>query len=195
VNSVEHYVRAWWLVQEVADAAADWDRPSPNPGWTARHVAGHLLDGHAQVSAMLRGDVAVVPTTDPRALARLAGADPGAALRAAAAEVRDQVRAIDPARVVGTPRGPAPVAQVLATAVVEPLLHGWDLAEATGRRLDLDPAITAAVLPAVEQLGGQLAATGMYAPALPVAADASPSERLLAATGRRARADQARRPR
>ena len=80
-------------------------------------------------------------------------------------------------------RGPSSSSS--AIALVEPVVHTWDLATATGRPVDLDPDPVRALLHGVLALGGQLQATGMYAPAVPVADDAPAKDRLLAALGRR----------
>jgi uncharacterized protein (TIGR03086 family) len=80
------------------------------------------------------------------------------------------------------------MSQLFAVAVIEPVVHAWDLATATatGQRVVLDERTVEALLVGAEQLGGQLAATGMYSAAVPVPADAPPLRRLLAALGRRA---------
>ena len=76
------------------------------------------------------------------------------------------------------------MADVLAIALVEPLIHGWDLAVATGQRLTLDPEAVQVTLPAVQALGRQLTHSGMYQPALPIPPDAIAQDQLLAALGR-----------
>lgn len=168
-----------------APQSQTWGRRSPCPAWTARQLAGHLVDGHRQVQALLDGQETVTPTTDPSRLSRLAGQDPARALQAAAAHVRSTLTGLDPLRVVETPRGPLPVEQLLAMALIEPVVHGWDLAVATGQPGTLDSELTAALLPGVQQLGGELAASGMYSQALPVADGATQAEQLLAALGRK----------
>ncbi|WP_322780205.1 hypothetical protein [Frankia sp. Cas4] len=80
--------------------------------------------------------------------------------------------------------GPRSVADILSLALIEPLVRAWDLAHATRHTVDLDLEAVSAVLDGVRALGGQLAATGMYAPAVPPPADASLQDQLLAATGR-----------
>lgn len=127
----------------------------------------------------------MTPTVDPVALSQLAGQDPAGAVREVAAQVRSALTGLDPLRVVESGRGPLPVEQLLAMALIEPAVHGWDLAVATGQPATLDPDLTEALLPGVLQLGGQLAATGMYAHALPVVDGASDGERLLAALDRK----------
>lgn len=71
--------------------------------------------------------------------------------------------------------------------VIEPLVHAWDLAIATGQTVWLDSEAVAVTLPAVERLGDQLAATGMYAAGRPLPPMASMQDRLLAALGRKPR--------
>lgn len=185
-RAMQQYQRAWTTLEQTAAAVAPsaWERPSPCPGWTARQLVGHLVDGHHQVQALLAGTGPAPPTSDVPALAALAGPDPASALRGATTEVRATLARLDPAVMAETPRGPLPVEQLLSMAVVEPFVHGWDLAVATGQHVTLDPELTATLLPGVQQLGGQLAATGMYAPARYVPDDAPDAQRLLAALGR-----------
>lgn len=182
----QRYRAACDLIDQVAAAAPDetWDLPSPCTAWNARQLAGHLVDGYRQVHALLSGEAPITPTGDSSALSRLAGRDPADALRAAAGQVLAALPGLEPVAVIATPRGPLPAEQLLGMALIEPVVHGWDLAVATGQPGTLDPELTAALLPAVEQLGGQLADTGMYAHALPVADDATDAQRLLAALGR-----------
>lgn len=181
----EQYAVAWARLGELAAEIADpaWDAPSPCGEWNARQVAGHLVDGERQVRALLEARPPLTPVTDPAVLAEL-GADPARALRDAAQRVRTTVGALDPDASVETPHGRLGVEQFLSMALIEPVVHGWDLSTATGRPLALDDEAVAALLDGVERLGDRLAATGMYAPALPVRDDASPIERLRAAVGR-----------
>ena len=187
-QSVERYQLAWTLLEQTASAApaASWDDPSPCVDWTARQLVGHLIDGHRQVQAMLAGTGPLAPMSKPAALADLAGEDPAAALQDAAAHVREVLAGLDPAATVVTPRGPLTVEQLLSMVVIEPFVHGWDLAVATGQPGVLDAELARALLPGVLQLGDQLVAAGMYASALPLPDDAPAEARLLAALGRRA---------
>ncbi|WP_246113944.1 TIGR03086 family metal-binding protein [Streptomyces montanus] len=80
-----------------------------------------------------------------------------------------------PARIVGS------------MVLLDLIVHVWDLARATGQEYRADGDAE----PVVEQLAGAVAemaptarAMGVFAEPVPVAEDASPFERLLAATGR-----------
>jgi len=132
---------------------------------------------------MLTGQEPRPPVTDLDELARLAGDDPARSWRRTRQDTADAL-GVDPRANVGTPLGPRTANKVLAIALIEPLIHSWDLAVATGQQLTLDPDTVQATLPAVQALGRQLADTGMYQPALPTPPDATAQDQLLAALGR-----------
>jgi len=188
-RALEDYRRAWRRVESVAASASRsaWKRPSPCAEWTAHQVAGHLIDGQRQVQALIEGATRIVGQSDPAALAELADGDPAAALHESARAVEVSLRNLSPEASVSTARGLLRVEQVLAIALIEPVIHAWDLAVATGQPETLDACMVATLLRGVEQVGNELVATGMYAPALPVPQGATETERLLAALGRRSR--------
>jgi uncharacterized protein (TIGR03086 family) len=79
---------------------------------------------------------------------------------------------------------PAGVMGLAATDEV--LLHGWDLAAATGQRFDPDPAAVERCLAFVTGLaaGAREMRDGMFGPEVPVPADAPALDRLLGLAGR-----------
>jgi len=184
----EQYLRAWEHVLAVADGVdqSAWNAPSPCPGWTAGHVAGHLIDAARQTLALLAEGPPVLPTTELTALRRLAAEYPAARLREAAYPLIERVRDLDEQASVATPHGNLPATQFLTMALVEPVVHGWDLAVAVGASTRLADDVVASLLATARAMGGQLAASGMYAPALPHPVAAEPQEQLLALLGRRA---------
>jgi uncharacterized protein (TIGR03086 family) len=126
--------------------------------------------------------------TDPGDLAQL-GVDPATSLPEAARQAEITLTDIAPGTLVATPHGTLPAEQLLTMAMIEPVVHGVDLADAVGRVLVVDEQVVEMLWAGVQQLGTQLAATGMYAPAGPVRDDARPIEQLLAALGRTTDAD------
>lgn len=180
------YRAAWSHLVDLGDAVPSdsWDHLSPCPSWTARHLVGHLLDGLRQVQAMTQDRTPPAAERDPGALAALGGTSPGEALHAALATVETVVDDLDTADAVSTPRGRRPVSQFASMALIEPVIHGWDLARATGQSIVLDPVAVRILLDGLGESGAQLAATGMYAPALPTRPDTPDTERLLAIVGR-----------
>ncbi len=183
---IELYLRALDRLGAVVDAVPPdrWDDPTPCPDWSARQLVGHLVDAQRQVLAMVGDDGPRPPVTDPPELAALAGPDPAGSWRRAHEGTTATLAGVSPAASVATPLGPRTVEQLLGLALVEPVVHSWDLATATGQPADLDPEAVRALLPGVLALGAQLQGSGMYGPAVPVPDDAPAQDRLLAALGR-----------
>ncbi len=79
-------------------------------------------------------------------------------------------------------RMPAPVAATVA--LDEVLVHGWDLAVATGQDYAADPASVAACSEFAAQAAAEGPTPGLFGPPVPVPDDAPPLDRLLGLTGR-----------
>ncbi|SHN69546.1 TIGR03086 family protein [Geodermatophilus obscurus] len=77
---------------------------------------------------------------------------------------------------------PAPVAA--AVALDEVLVHGWDLAVATGQEYAADPASVAVCTEFAAQAAAEGPTPGLFGPPVPVPDDAPPLDRLLGLTGR-----------
>jgi uncharacterized protein (TIGR03086 family) len=93
-----------------------------------RDVVNHLVVGHRRFVSFLRGEPPVSPDVDQL------GDDPVAAYRSSAGELLDAFReagALE--RIVTVPIGPVPGSVALQLRLVEALVHGWDLATATGQ--------------------------------------------------------------
>jgi uncharacterized protein (TIGR03086 family) len=83
---------------------------------------------------------------------------------------------------VGGVELPAAVAAVVA--LDELVLHGWDLARATGQPYDADPADIDACLEFVAAAARPEGVPGLFGPPVPVPADAPALHRLLGLSGR-----------
>ena len=96
----------------------------------------------------------------------------------------DQPEAWDGTTEVGGVRMPAAAMGVVAANEV--LVHGWDLAVATGQPYAVDPLTAEACLEFNKgfAVGAPEARDAMYGPVVPVPSDASLFDRLLGATGR-----------
>jgi uncharacterized protein (TIGR03086 family) len=69
-------------------------------------------------------------------------------------------------------------------ALTEVVVHGWDVARATGQPYDVPEDVLEAVLPHVTSFAEQAPVEGLFAAAVPVGADASLLDRVVALTGR-----------
>ena len=63
-------------------------------------------------------------------------------------------------------------------------MHSWDLAKALGREPDLGQERCSAALAAIEPMEQLLRDSGQFGPAVPVARNASPQDKLIAFIGR-----------
>ncbi len=161
-----------------------WDAPTPCTEWTVRDLVGHLVGGDRVFAAVLRGDAA-----SPMEAARPAdplGDDPVAAYRAAADEMLAEFRRPGVLeRVVTLPIGPAPGVVAAQLRIVETLVHGWDLARATGQHLGFPDDIVERALELTRaRLSDVPPERSPFAPPQPVPDDAPPIDRLAAALGR-----------
>ena len=79
-----------------------------------------------------------------------------------------------------------PAAAMGVVAINEVLVHGWDLAVATGQSYAADPVATQAAFEFGEgfAVGAPEARNAMYGPVVPVPSDAAMLDRLLGQTGR-----------
>jgi uncharacterized protein (TIGR03086 family) len=175
----DRYRRLAELMTSTIAAAeqSTWGNPSPCTDWTARDVLRHLIEVHGRVQSMVGRSLVDHPDVED---------DPVGAFTA----VRDQTQADldDPERAAqeyegrfGTSTFGAAVNGFLCFDLI---VHRWDLAQATGQDLVLDPADVTQMQADVDQRGDMMRENGVIGPAVEPAADASAQDRLMAALGR-----------
>ncbi|GGK07095.1 hypothetical protein GCM10011583_43490 [Streptomyces camponoticapitis] len=163
----------------VAGVGADrFGDPTPCADWDVRALLEHLV----WENLMWAGLAAGAPPHHARDADHL-GADHVAAFREAAA------RTLTAFRRPGLPEerfGPAPGRRMVEQLLIEMLVHGWDLARATGQPTGFAPEVAAAVLPSVREIYGSLPRTagGSFAPERPAPEHADGNDRLAAYLGR-----------
>jgi uncharacterized protein (TIGR03086 family) len=77
-----------------------------------------------------------------------------------------------------------PAADIAAMLIAEMVLHGWDIAQATGQDYHCDDAVARNVLKTVEAQGELFRQYQGFAAIVPVAGDATAFDRALALSGR-----------
>ena len=177
-------------VGAVVDGVGDdqWSAPTPCGDWSVRQLTDHLVSGDRLFAAILSG----TPMPPMEELRRRSaedhlGPDPSAAYRTAARELLaafDRPGVLD--EVHGFPVGPLPGRAAIQLRTVETLVHGWDLATATGQRLpgSADP-LAERVLDFSRDLLARLPeGRHPFGPSRPVADDAPGLDRLVALLGR-----------
>ena len=82
--------------------------------------------------------------------------------------------------------GPVPAEVYAGHRFIDVLIHGWDLAKATGQSTALDPQLVDACWEVITPQMDLLRGSGMFGSELPVADDADAQTKLLAVLGREA---------
>jgi uncharacterized protein (TIGR03086 family) len=82
------------------------------------------------------------------------------------------------------PWGTFPASMYAGMVFVEGIVHGWDLAKATGQDFDVDPALAEAALDYLTPIDAMLRQPGVYGAKVDVPADAPALDRLIAFAGR-----------
>jgi uncharacterized protein (TIGR03086 family) len=182
-DHVEQLTRAVAATEGLVVAVRDdqWAGPTGCPGWSVRDLLNHLVGGHLMVAAVLAGEQPPDPTADHL------GADPVDAYRRSGEAVRAAfARPGALEKIVTVPAGTVPGAVALHLRLTELLVHGWDLAQATGQATSGLPAKLAEqeLAFARVQLGKIPPDRRPFAPPQPIDEDAPAIDRLAALLGR-----------
>lgn len=160
-----------------AVADAEWSSPSPCEGWTARDVAGHVVETSAMFLGFVGLSLGEVPSV---------GDDPVGAVIAATARV--QAVLDDPGQAslefdgyLGRTTIAEAIDRFLSFDVV---VHRWDLARATGGDERIGPADVRAVMTAAEAFGDAARSPNVFGPAVEPPPDGDEQARMLAFLGR-----------
>jgi uncharacterized protein (TIGR03086 family) len=158
-----------------------WTAPTPCSEWDVRTLVNHLVGGLRIYAAELTGTDAGQEHEDD-----WLGDDPVGAYRDAARSVLTAWRSPGAMSVtvsLGIGRMPAPMAAVIE--LTEIVVHGLDVAVATGQEDDVDEEQAAALLKLMQGMGvDAFRVPGVFGPELPASDDTPPHVRLLAFLGR-----------
>jgi uncharacterized protein (TIGR03086 family) len=155
------------------------DEPTPCTQFTVRGVLEHMITGATSFAAAFRGQPTASTesngATDP--LGRFGPAMSGLV------DAMHSLGALD--RTIAAPFGEVPGPAFARFVVLDGLVHGWDLAIATGQAYQPpDPLVAAVDAFAREAIVPAMREAGMFAAPLEARSDATPIERLVAFTGR-----------
>ena len=162
-----------WTLQKVKGAASGLDSDTPCERWNVRELMNHMLETQRYFVGSARGQSVSPPGQTPAAT--LLGDDPVQEFKKAREETMNTYGDKD----VLEKSGPT-----LGIAVADQLLHGWDLAKATGQDTTMPPALAEA---AYQMIHGKLTddqRKGSFKPELQVDDTASAQDKFLAYAGR-----------
>jgi uncharacterized protein (TIGR03086 family) len=170
--------------QSVAGVGDDqWDLPTPCDGWDVRDLVNHIVAGNlwaaqlgcgrtiADVGSDLDGDVL--------------GSDPVVAYdlsAESAATAFEMQGALDAPCAVSY--GPVPGSVYAGHRLIDVLIHGWDVASATGQPTRIDPSLIEACWQVVRPQLSLLQGSGAFGVETTASADSDPQASLLMALGR-----------
>lgn len=162
-----------------------WAAPTPCAGWDVRALVNHLVSGNLWAAELASGKS--IADVGDRLDGDLLGADPRRAHDASAAAAAAAFGAPGALEAPCTVSyGPVPGSVYAGHRFLDVLIHGWDLAVASGQDTTLDPILVDACDGMVASQADLLRASGAFGRKVepPDASDAQ--TRLLAALGRRA---------
>lgn len=181
MDEVDLLERAFEVAEAVVEKvdADQLGEPTPCDEWDVRALLSHLVLGNRRFAAQIEGDEPPDPSRDPL------GRDHVKAFRASA-EICEAAFRADGAleRTYQAGIGEVDGTTFAMLRVVEAVVHGWDLAKATGQDTAFDPEVAE---PALRFTRGRLEGQPRpptFGPEQPTPPDSTPADRLAAYLGR-----------
>lgn len=170
---LDRYERASaWTLDVVKGATSKLDAATPCDEWDVRTLMNHMLETQRYFIGAAQGNDVSPPAQTPP---ELLGDDPVADFSHARSEMIETFR--EPG--VMEKAGPS-----LGIAFADQLLHGWDLAMATGQDATMPESLPEAAYATIHGQFTEEQRKGVFKPEVDVGSDAPAQDRLLAYTGR-----------
>jgi uncharacterized protein (TIGR03086 family) len=160
-----------------------WHAATPCADWDARALVNHLVSGNLWAAELAAGGT--IEGVGTRLDGDLLGSDPAPAYADSAAAAAAAFRrswALEAPCAVSY--GPVPGSVYAGHRFLDVLVHGWDLAVATGQDCTLDPQLMQACRQVIEPQLEAFRSAGALGPQVAVPADAGAQTRFLALLGR-----------
>jgi len=161
------------------------DLPTPCDQWTVRQLLNHLVGALYLGEALLTGtepSVAMSPGGLPDS--DLLGDDPVKAYRAATEHLLGAATPDAFARMLETPMGELPGAILAGFTTLDIVVHGWDLATATGQPATIDDELATKTLAFAHQALAAEMRGPLIGPVVAVDTSAPVTDRLVGFLGR-----------
>lgn len=171
-----------WTGRVVAGVRDDQlDCETPCADWDVRALGNHIIGNHWLFAGIAsRAGAPPAMPADYMEGDRVGAYEEGAAATLAAWRREGALE-----ETFDLPLGRRTGEETVRIAFVDNLVHGWDLAEATGQDTAIDPELAGAALEAAREIVNEdLRAMGLYKPEVPVPEGAPVHERLVAFLGR-----------
>ena len=158
----ELYVKAMESTRAYVNGVGpdQWHGPTPCSEWDVKQVANHIIGENLWAAELFQGKtIGEVGNLD----GDLAGDDPAAAYATSVEAATPVVSA--PGAMEATCHlsfGDYSGSDYAAQLFMDLLIHGWDIARATGQDARLDPDLVQACLPIAEQMTTQFRSSGVF---------------------------------
>ena len=160
-----------------------WSDPTPCADWDVRTVVNHIVSENLWVAPLLAGRS--IADVGDQFEGDVLGDDPAGAYDSSAAEADAAFAAPGAMQApVGVSYGPIPGEEFAEHRFFDVLVHGWDVAKATGQDTTLDPELVDACWRIADGMRDMIAGTPYFGDEVPVAPDADLQTRLLGLLGR-----------
>lgn len=181
LNTLYHRTVECWADRVNAVPPDRWEAPTPCREWTVRELANHVCGEDLWTVPLVAGST--IDEVGDRFAGDVLGEDPiRTALAAAAEATRAVADALPRGDVVHLSYGDERLDEYVHQLAADHLIHGWDLAVATGGDPRLDPAVVAEVTTWFAEREEFYRQVGVIGPRGPSHGDAQ--SELLAVMGR-----------
>ena len=161
--------------------ADDLAKQTPCTEFKVTDLLQHLVGSNVMFTKIAKGD----SFQGAQALPDMPGDDPIQAWKESSRQVSEAWQDRDLLqKTVDLPFGTVPAEFGLGIHFLEVLVHGWDLAKATGQEAKLDPDLAQAAYDMISPVIEMGRAGGAFGPEVPVSPDAPIHERLVGLLGR-----------
>ena len=160
-----------------------WSQPTPCEGWDVRELVNHIVAGNWWAAELADG--ATIAEVGDRLDGDTLGEDPLKSYEAsaqAAASAFEEPGALE--RPCAVSYGPVPGSVYAGHRFLDVLIHGWDLAKATGQSTTLPPDLISGAREVLDPQLDMLRASGEFGDDLS-GGSADPQAALLGLVGRR----------
>jgi uncharacterized protein (TIGR03086 family) len=162
-----------------------WNAPTPDDEWDVRALVNHVVSGNFWVTPLVEGKT--IDDVGDRYDGDVLGDDPTATYQRSAKEAAAAFNGPGAMQAsCAVSYGPVPGEIYAGHRFIDVLIHGWDLAKATGQDTTLPADLVEACFEVVEPQKDLLAASGMFGSDIKVPEGADRQTQLLAELGRRA---------
>jgi uncharacterized protein (TIGR03086 family) len=180
-NTYRRSVEFW--KSTVSNVSDDWSRPTPCTEWNVRALVNHVVGEDRWTKPLVDGKT--IAEVGDAFDGDLLGEDPKVSAMAAADEALTAVAERLPAGgTVHLSYGEEDIGEYISQLLADHLIHGWDLAVATGQDRDLDSELVAEVAAWFRNREEIMRSSGAIAARPESASGGNPQADLLIAFGR-----------